>query len=44
MLENEENEVENIIKEIETLKLELRLMKRYKILNTELDKLFTIYK
>ena len=38
MLKNEENEVENIIR------LELRLMKRYKILNTELDKLFTIYK
>ena len=38
MLKNEENEVENIIR------LELRLMKRYKIFNTELDKLFTIYK
>ena len=44
VLENEKNKVKNIIEEIEILKLELRFLKRYKILITELDKLFLIYK
>ena len=44
VLENEKNKVKNIIEETEILKLELRFLKRYKILITELDKLFLIYK
>ena len=44
MLENEENKVKNIIGERERLSLELRFIKRYKILNTELDELFLLYK
>ena len=39
MLENEDDKVRNIIEEIE-----LRFKKRYKILITELDELFLIYK
>ena len=45
ILENEENGViEEIIEEIEILKLELRFMKRYKLLFTELDKFSLTYK
>ena len=45
ILENEENGViEEIIEEIEILKLELRFMKRYTLLFTELDKFFLTYK
>ena len=44
MLENEENKVKNIIEEVKKLKIELRFMKRCKILNTELDELFLLYK
>ena len=44
MLENEENKVKSVIGERERLSLELRFMKRYKILNTELDELFLLYK
>ena len=44
MLENQKNKAKIIIEEIEISKSELRFMKRYKILNTELDKLFLIYK
>ena len=44
MLEYEENKVKSIIQEIKKLKIELRFMKRFKILNTELDELFLLYK
>lgn len=44
MLKNEENKVKNIIEEIDVLKVQLSFMKRYKVLNTLLDKLFLIYK
>lgn len=44
MLKNEENKVKNIIEEIDVLKVQLSFMKRYKALNTLLDKLFLIYK
>ena len=44
ILENEENKVKNIIEEIDVLKVQLSFMKRYKALNTLLDKLFLIYK
>ena len=44
ILENEENKVKNIIEEIDVLKVQLSFMKRYKVLNTQLDKLFLIYK
>ena len=44
ILENEENKVKNIIEEIDVLKVQLSFMKRYKVLNTLLDKLFLIYK
>ena len=44
MLEHEENKVNTIIQETEKLKIELRFMKRCKILNTELDELFLLYK
>ena len=44
MPENEKNKVKYIIEEIEILKFELKFMKRYKIWNTEIDKLFLIYK
>ena len=43
-LENEKNRVKNIIEKIEVLTFELGFMKRNKSLNTELDKLFLIYK
>ena len=44
ILENEENKVKNIIEEIDVLKVQLSFMKRYKVLNTLLDKLLLIYK
>ena len=44
MLENEENKVKSIIGERERLTIELRFIKRYKILNTEVDELFLLYK
>ena len=44
MLQNEENKEKNIIKEIKRLRLELKFMKSYKIINTELAELFLLYK
>ena len=41
-LQNEENKEKNIIKEIK--RLELKFMKSYKIINTELAELFLLYK